>query len=192
MVRFVTVTALFACSLQITVGAQDTQAAKTAAQGTEIAKSAITATVQITAIDYATRSITLRAPDGREQTLTAGPAVARFDQLKVGDSIKATYYESWVVEVRKSGSPGASATALSAKRLEKKPGGSVASVQTATVTVKAIDLVAQSITVETTDGRSVTRKIADATKLAGVSVGDQVDIVFTQSLMVHAEPAVAK
>jgi Cu/Ag efflux protein CusF len=181
-----------AWSLPVAGAAQITEAAKSAMQGTELGKAAITGTAQITAIDHKTRSVTLRTPDGREETLAVGPAVARFDQLNVGDTIKATYYESWVVEVRKGSAAGSTAAAVSAKRLPQTVGGVVTTVQTATVTVKAIDLKAPSITVTTTDGRDVTRKISDTKQLAGVSVGDQIDIAFTQSLMVQAEPATAK
>ena len=62
-------------------------------------------TATIKAIDPATRSVTLRSENGDEDTFTVGPAVTRFDQLKVGDTIKATYYESLVFEVRKPGAP---------------------------------------------------------------------------------------
>src|SRR5687767_8265755 len=73
----------------------------------------VTMTATIKAIDPATRSVTLRAENGDEDTFTVGPAVVRFDQLKVGDTIKATYYESLVFQVRKPGSAAApSGTAL--------------------------------------------------------------------------------
>ena len=65
----------------------------------------VTVTATVKAIDHATRSVTLRAENGDEDTFTVGPAVTRFDQLKAGDTIKATYYESLVFEVRKPGAP---------------------------------------------------------------------------------------
>jgi Cu/Ag efflux protein CusF len=158
------------------------------AQPKELAKSTITGTVLITAIDYKTRSITLRSSDGTEDTLTAGPEVLRFNELKAGDTIKATYYESWVMEIRKNGIPGSAAT-VSGNRMAQVPGGTMTAVQSATVTVKAIDPAVPSITVTTADGRTVTRKVADAKKLTGVAVGDHIDISFTQSLMVFAQAA---
>src|SRR5262249_8593615 len=54
----------------------------------------VTATVTIRAIDQATRSITLRSENGDEDTFTVGPDVERFNQLKVGDKIRVTYYEA--------------------------------------------------------------------------------------------------
>ena len=44
----------------------------------------VTKTFTIQKIDAATREVTLRAENGDEDTFTAGPAVQRFNQLKVG------------------------------------------------------------------------------------------------------------
>jgi Cu/Ag efflux protein CusF len=55
------------------------------------------------------------------------------------------------------------------------------------VTVKSVDMNAPSITVTTADGRTLTRKVADKNNLAGVKAGDQIDITYTQGLVVAAE-----
>lgn len=150
----------------------------------------VTATVTIKAIDPATRSITLRSENGDEDTFTVGPAVTRFDQLKVGDTIKVTYYESLVFQVRKPGAPAAtSGTTLGAGRLKEGPGGALGKQETTTVTVKAVDMNVPSITVVTADGRTLTRKIAEKKNLEGVKAGDQIDITYTQAVVVSAEAA---
>jgi Cu/Ag efflux protein CusF len=150
----------------------------------------VTATATIKAIDPATRSITLRAENGDEDTFTVGPEVQRFDQLKVGDTIKATYYESLVFQLRKPGEASATTGAVAGGgRLKDTPGGAIGTQQTTTVTVKAVDMAAPSITVETPDGRTLTRKIADKKNLEGVSPGDRIDITYSQALMIAAEPA---
>jgi len=162
----------------------ESQAAKTVTK-----QNKATATATIKAIDPATRSITLRAENGDEDTFTAGPEVTRFDQLKVGDTIKATYYESLVFQVRKPGAHAPAADAVAAGgRLKDKPGGAVGTQQTTTVTVKAVDMNVPSITVVTADGRTLTRKIADKKNLEGVNAGDKIDITYTQALLVAAEP----
>jgi Cu/Ag efflux protein CusF len=56
------------------------------------------------------------------------------------------------------------------------------------VTVKSIDEKVPSITVTTDDGRVVTRTIQDKSKLAGVKVGDKIDITYTQAMLVNIEP----
>ena len=149
----------------------------------------VTATATIKAIDPATRSVTLRTENGDEDTFTVGPAVTRFDQLKVGDTIKATYYESLVFEVKKPGAPTSTGTSVAAGRMKEAPGGAIGKQQTISVTVKAVDMNAPSITVTTADGRTVTRKIADKKNLEGVNAGDKISITYTQAVVVSAEAA---
>jgi len=152
-----------------------------------------TATFTIKAIDQATRSVTLRQANGDEDTFTVGPEVTRFNQLKVGDTIKATYHESLVFQLRKPGAPATAATtAVAGGRLKDQPGGAVGKQQTMSVTVKAVDMKVPSLTIVTPDNRTLTRKIADAKNLEGVHPGDRIDITYTQALLVAAEPAPAK
>jgi Cu/Ag efflux protein CusF len=153
----------------------------------------VTATVTIQAIDHATRSVTLRNENGDEDTFTVGPEVKRFDQLKVGDTIRATYYESVVFQLRKPGdTSAASGATLAGGRMKDVPGGALGAQQTTTVTVKAVDMAVPSITVTTADGRTLTRRIGDKKNLEGVKPGDRIDITYTQALVVNAEPAKPK
>ena len=150
----------------------------------------VTANVTIKAIDPATRSVTLRAENGDEDTFKVGPEVTRFNQLKVGDTITATYYESLVFQVRKPGDPAVTSGAVAAGgRLKDMPGGAIGTQETTTVTVKAVDMNVPSITVVTADGHTLTRKIADKKNLEGVNPGDKIDITYTQGLVVAAESA---
>ena len=55
------------------------------------------------AIDSTARTLTLKDDKGMEDTFTVGPEVTRFNELKVGDVVKMTYYESYVLIVRKPG-----------------------------------------------------------------------------------------
>jgi len=150
----------------------------------------VTAAFSIVAIDPATRSITLRSEKGDEDTFTVGPEVTRFNELKVGDTIKATYYEALVFQLRKPGTPVPTAgSVVAGGRLSDVPGAALGAQQTTTVTVKAVDMNTPSITVTTSDGRTLTRKIEDKKNLEGVNPGDQIDVTYTQALLVKAEPA---
>src|SRR5262245_54312017 len=73
------------------------------AQPSVTKSNSVTATATIQAIDSTTRRITLRTDKGEEDSFVVGPAVARFNELKVGDKIKMTYYESLVFVLRKPG-----------------------------------------------------------------------------------------
>jgi Cu/Ag efflux protein CusF len=178
MLRFITVAAVLAVGSS-TVLAQ-------APSGPSVSRT-VSVSAVIKAIDYKTRSITLRADTGEEDTFTAGPDVTRFNQLKAGDTIKATYSESLVVEVKKPGATGGAVAAVTGGRLKEGPGAMLGAVQTVTVTVKAVDMAAPSITVATADGRTMTRKIVNKKYLEGVKPGDQLDITYAQSLLVNAE-----
>jgi len=153
-------------------------------------EAAIVATATIQAIDSTTRAVTLRNERGEEDTFVVGPAVKRFDQLKVGDKIKVTYYESIVFQLRKPGvTTNDAADVVAGGRAKNVPAGAIASRQTRTVTVKAVDPAVPSITVVTQDNRTVTRKIENKKNLDGVKPGDRIDITYTEALVVNAEPA---
>jgi Cu/Ag efflux protein CusF len=151
----------------------------------------MTATATIQAIDSTSRAITLRDEKGQEDTYTVGPEVKRFDELKVGDTVKMTYYESIVYQIRKPGEkPGPTSLDAAASRGKAAlPSGTVGVQQKMTVTVKAIDPAVPSVTVTTPDGRTVTRKIDDKKNIEGLKVGDQIDITYTQAVVTSVERA---
>lgn len=151
----------------------------------------VSGTATIQAIDSTARTITLRTQAGEEDTFAVGPEVKRFNEMKVGDTVKMTYTESMVLQIRKPGDkPGP--TSLQGG---VTPGsGALPSATTAvqakmTVTVKSIDPKLPSVTVTTPDGRTVTRKVENRKNLEGVKVGDQIDITYTQSLLTALERA---
>lgn len=148
------------------------------------------ATFTITKIDQATREVTLKAANGDEDTFTVGPAVARFNQLKVGDKINATYTESLVFEVRKPGAAAATTGSVAAgERYKSAVGGAVGAAHTTSVTVKAVNMTEPSITVTTADGHTMTRKIQDKKNLENVKPGDRIDITYSEALILTADQA---
>src|SRR6185312_17132995 len=102
-----------------------------------------------------------------------------------------TYYESVVFQVRKPGeksNPAGDEAAL-ARAKGALPGGTLATQQRRTVTVKSVDPAVPSITVTTEDGRTITRKLDDKKYLADVKPGDRIDITYTEALLTSVEPA---
>jgi Cu/Ag efflux protein CusF len=147
----------------------------------------INATIQ--AIDAGTRTIVLRDDKGNEDSYTVGPAVARFNELKVGQKVNITYYESMVFQLVKPGQPssGESFEAALSRAKSALPAGTVATQDKATVTVKAVDPSVPSITVTTADGRVVTRKIEDKKNIEGVKPGDKIDITYTRAIVTSVQ-----
>jgi Cu/Ag efflux protein CusF len=146
-------------------------------------------TATIEAIDATTRNITLKTKDGSFETFKAGPAITRFNELKVGDTIDVTYVESLVMRVQKPGEAPAATTGDAAMtRNAGRPGATLGAQVSTTVTVKAVDLAVPSITVLTEDGRTVTRKVEDKKNLNGVKVGDKIAITYTEALLMSVAP----
>jgi hypothetical protein len=165
-------------------------AAVAAAQSKTVTKPGekITVVATIQAIDSTARRITFRNTDGSEDTVTAGPDVQRFNELKVGDKVTFTYYESTVYQLRKKGMPKmATEAAAAAPGAGKLPGGTMSRQTVQTVTVKSVDMKVPSITVTTSDGHTVTRKVYKKSDLEGVKAGDQIDITSSEALLVSVE-----
>ena len=68
----------------------------------------ITSTVTISAlvesIDYEKRHITLKGPEGNLVTLKASPEAKRFNEVKKGEQVVATYTEALAVKLEKQAS----------------------------------------------------------------------------------------
>jgi hypothetical protein len=176
-------TIAFLCVSVLSVAAAAAQSKTVTRPGEKIT---VVATIQ--AIDSTARRITFRNADGSEDTVTAGPDVQRFDELKVGDKVTFTYYESTVYQLRKSGTPKtAMETAAAVPGAGKLPGGTMSRQTVQTVTVKSVDMKVPSITVTTSDGRTVTRKVDKKSVLEGVKAGDRIDITTSEALLVGVE-----
>jgi hypothetical protein len=145
-----------------------------------------TATATITAIDYTQRIVSLQFTDGTTQTISVGPNVTRFPQLKVGDTVTFTTSASMVYSIAKPGAaPPDSATMTAAQGV--KPGGTATQTKSTIVTIVAIDPNVPSVTVKTADGQVVAMKVNDPKNIVGVKVGDKVQITYTESTMISVK-----
>jgi Cu/Ag efflux protein CusF len=151
-------------------------------------------TATITAIDKATRDITLKGPQGKEVTLTAGPEVKNFDQLKVGDQVNAQYVEALTLELKKGGGLVVGRTekegAAGAKPGEK-PAGVVGRQVTIVADVVDVNPAKQSITLRGPQ-RTVELAVADPAQFKLIAKGDQVEAKYTQALAIAVQPAPKK
>ena len=151
-------------------------------------------TAIVTAIDQKTREVTLKKDDGTEVAFVASEDVKNLAQVKVGDVLHVVYAEALAYEVRKGGATVAPATAIAggAAELGQRPGGALARQTTATVAITAIDPKVPSVTFQGPAGNSRTIKVLHPEKLEGVSVGDTVDLTFTEALAIKVVEAPAK
>lgn len=170
-----------------------TAARFSAAQTKTITGEKQTVTATIEAIEASTRSVTVKGPEGNYITFTAPPEVKRFAELKVGDVITATYYENIVLRVKRPGekSVDTDQTAVTPAG-GKGPGATAATQRTITATITAIDTKIPSITFTGPNNWKYSSKVLDKKALASVKVGDKVDIVWTEAVMLSVQSPAKK
>jgi Cu/Ag efflux protein CusF len=164
-----------------------------AAKGeTVIASATVTATV--VKVDPETREVTLRSEDGKEVSFVAGEEVKNLAQMKPGDVVTATYAEALAYEVMKGGETVAPASVVggAAAVPGERPAAGIARQTTATVMITEIDRNAPSVTFKGPQGNVRTIKVMHPEKLEGVSVGDTVQLTFTEAFGIKVEPAPQK
>jgi len=173
----------------------DVAAAPTPVVSGVVGQNTITVNATVEKVDLNTRHVTLRGPDGNLVTVQAGDQVRNLAQVKKGDVVTVTYYESLAYEVKKPGQavPGV-AVAKDVARAEPgaKPGAAGAQAVTVTSTIAAIDMKNNTVTLRAPDGELTTIHAKDPSKLAKVNVGDLVEVTYTEALAIGVEPAAKK
>jgi Cu/Ag efflux protein CusF len=158
------------------------------AQSKTIAGETTVVTATVEAIEASTRTLTLKKPDGTYVTAIAPPEMKRFPELKIGDRISARYYENMVIRLKRPGEKVVDASAQSTTPAGQiRPGGTAAKQRTMTATITAIDANTPSITFTGPNDWKYSSRVQDRSALAGVKVGDKVDITWTEALLVSVD-----
>jgi hypothetical protein len=150
----------------------------------------VTTTARVKAIDQQTRRVTLERADGSEVTFYADDAVRNLPQVKVGDEVTASFYESLAYQVKKPGTatPGATIIEDAARaKPGERPGAAGARVTTLVATIAGIDKAAGTVTLQDSTGKATTIKARDPRNLDRVTVGDLVEITYTEAVAVSVE-----
>jgi hypothetical protein len=160
--------------------------------GKATAVAAVEASALVTAIDKATRTVTLKRPNGQLSDIVAGPEVKNFDQIKVGDSVVVRYVEALSLELRKTkgeaGAPVVKEEVAKAKPGEKPAVAGGRQVK-AIAEVTAVDPAKKTITLKGPKGKVVTLDVRNPDQFKVVKVGDQVDVTYTEAIALSVEPA---
>ena len=146
-------------------------------------------TATVTAIDPATRKVTLVKTDGSKVSFVAGPEVANFAQIAVGDQVKAAVTDKVSIFVPKPGVPAADLAAgvLALAPLGEKPGGVMADTVQFTAKVTAVSLWHHTATLQLPDGSSKTFKVRPDVTLTKETVGMDVVIRVTAAVAISVE-----
>jgi hypothetical protein len=151
---------------------------------------ALTKTATVQKVDLKTRHVTLKDPNGKEFTIVAGPEVRNLPQVKRGDILRVTYYQAVAYQVSKAGSAKpevSSTTDVSRAPLGARPGAAVKDTVTVRTTIDRIDKANGEVALRDPEGVVTVVKVKDPSKLDLVTVGDLVDITYTEALAIAVE-----
>jgi hypothetical protein len=148
----------------------------------------VTLSGTVETIDHARRTVNIKTPDGKFQTVDVPPSAKRFDELKVGDTVSITYNNTVSARLKPPGEAAVNTeTKTSTAGQEERPGGTAAVQRTMTATISAIDKNASSITFTGPNGWRYERRVVDPAVLDQIKVGDQVDITWDTNVTVSVQ-----
>ncbi len=149
----------------------------------------VTVKATVEAIDHTNRVVALKGPEGNIVELFVDESVKRFDNLKIGDIVTASYYESVAYDIKKPGTAvGADKiTTQTGKYTGAKPGGGVTDTMVSTVTIVAIDPAVPAVTIRTSDGEIQNHRVMRPEYLKDIKVGDVVVVTKKKALMISVE-----
>jgi len=169
----------------------DVAIATATAPGKGAAERVLQVTASVEAIDTANRVVTLKGPSGDIVTIAVGSEVQNFDQIKVGDFVVVRYIDSLTLELRKGGTASRERTDLDvagkARPGERPAAGSAHEVHVI-ADVIAIEAATQTVTLRGPT-RVVQLQVQDREQFKRVAVGDQVEAVYTEAVVISVEPA---
>ncbi|MBW2201888.1 MAG: hypothetical protein JRF71_13825 [Deltaproteobacteria bacterium] len=172
----------------LALGAATTVYAK-AAKGV-VMGDAVVITAKVLAIDKDDRILTLLGPKENVVDVVVGEEARNFDQIKVGDELKITYYESVALYLGKPGTQPEEDAGLVVARSAKgeKPGGYAVGAVDVSATVVGIDKKNRTVTLEMPEGNVVTTEVDKSVKaFDSLKVGDSIHARLTKAIAISVE-----
>ncbi len=148
----------------------------------------LTVTATVEKIDLEKRKVTLLLDDGKKKTYKVDGRVQNLAQVKVGDHLKMAFTEEILIVVGKSNDAPAAA---SAEQVSTSPNGAepgIVMVESSAVSAQilAVDAENHRVTLLDPDGKKKTIKVSKKiTNLDGLKVGETVDMLMTDSVVVE-------
>ena len=140
-------------------------------------------------IDQEARTAVLQVPSGATMPIAVGPEAINFDQITVGDTVRAIITEELVIQMAAEDSAkddGAAAAAILAPK-GAMPGAIVAETICMTATVTAIDVEARTATLKFEDGSTKTVAVRPDIDLSQRKAGEKVVFEMTQMVALSVE-----
>jgi plasmid maintenance system killer protein len=140
---------------------------------------------EVTKIDAATRTVTLKNNEG-ETSIVAGPDVKNFAEIKVGDRFDVVYELAVAIELVKVKNPGATSEQVTTSTVTApqgdKPGMITTNTVTATANVEAIDTAKNTVSLKGPQGNIFKVKVKNPDLMKDIAVNDQVKVVYTEAI----------
>jgi Cu/Ag efflux protein CusF len=156
----------------------------------------VNSVVKVKSIDAATRHIVVTNPEGVDITMKVPDSVRRFSQIKVGDSIKATYTRETELIISNGNAPlppDVDATVAARVKKGTLPAGSVSNHIVVTGAVLAIDTTNHTLRIVSPQGGEVhtvyVRQADRQQAMTKLKVGDKITAYVTESLAISLQPA---
>jgi hypothetical protein len=147
---------------------------------------------QVIALDQAARTVTVKGPDGNEQTIKVGPEVRNFAQVKAGDMINVDITHTVLIELRADEDLSvASSTSVQRAPLGDKPGAMGVQRNYVTAKVVAIDKKHYTVTMEGPKGNHEVFHVKNPdmrAELLKLKVGQVIRATFTDAVAVAVTP----
>lgn len=170
--------------------AAEVAAEVTTAPGKANLVEAVSAQATVTAIDMASRKVSLKNAAGEAFDIVAGEQVTNLANLKVGDTVALRYMQMLDLELLK-GTAGVRkrVVEVAADKTEagEKPGAGIGKKVTLYGDVIAVDKGQQTITVKGVD-HTLVLKVHNPAQFALIAKGDQIKAVQTQAVGIGILP----
>ena len=155
------------------------------AQVRELPTQTTTISGTIETIDQGKRAMNIKTADGKFVAVSVPASVTRFNELKVGDKLKATYNNNVMVRLKPAGE--AAVDTADTGIAQSQTSGTQVMVRRMTASIVGIDKSASSISFEGPNGWKYSRRVVDPTVFNQVKVGDRVDIIWNTDLTVSVQ-----
>jgi hypothetical protein len=139
----------------------------------------------IETIDQGKRAMNIKTADGSFVAVNVPATVQRFNELKVGDKVKATYNNNVMVRLKPAGE--AAVDTIDTTSSADKTSGKAEMVRRMTADIVDVDKSKSAITFVGPNGWKYSRRVVDPTVFDQVKVGDRVDITWNTDLTVAVE-----
>jgi hypothetical protein len=147
----------------------------------------------VTGIDAINRRVTLETMDGNTRVIKAGPEVRNFNQIQVGDKVRATLVEQLVVFMRRPGeestaqAPTSRQTTVTVAPAGEKPAVMAADTIEVTAKVVGINQKNREASLQFPDGTVRIVKVRPDVDMTKAKLGDEVVIRSTEDMAIKVE-----